>query len=283
MRTRVIALLMLAFALTPGLVFAQNASVQFNRWDAQITTQSNSDQLQIAETQEVQVMAGTVSHGTRYWTDPVQVQSVYMVTSGSSNPQQLAQGSANQPGSYSITQSGNQTQLQYTLPTPVKAGNTFTVQINYTATSPTTGMVDWKIIPADHSFPVNSSTVTIHFPDGQVPDSSLIANGSPNANVQVSGNDVIIQSRGPIPAQQAFGIQVPFGTGVSAAAGNPNTNPNNNPANNSGAIPPQNQPDNGTAIQMPGLGTILLILCVVGVLLLVGGGALLRSLLGGFL
>src|SRR5947209_1405962 len=119
MRTRIIALLVLALALTPALVSAQTAGVTFNRWDAQITARANSNQLQIAETQEVQVTAGTVSKGSRYWTDPVQIQSVYLVMSGSSNPQNLTQGNGTQPGSYSISQSNNQTQLQYALPTPV--------------------------------------------------------------------------------------------------------------------------------------------------------------------
>src|SRR5579871_2766934 len=149
MRTRLIAIILLALGLTPAMVFAQNANVTFNRWDAQITVQSNSSQMQVAESQEVQVTSGTVSRGNRYWTDPVQVQSVYLVTGNNTQPQTLTQGDGTHPGSYSVSQSNNQTQLQYTLPTPVNSGSTFTVQINYTATSPTAGMVDWKVVPAD--------------------------------------------------------------------------------------------------------------------------------------
>ncbi len=142
-------------------------------------------------------------------------------------------------------------------------------------------MVDWKIVPAEHNFTVKSSTVRITFPSGQAPDPSLARASQSNANVQVNGNELIITSAGPIAPQQAFSIQVPFGAGVGAAGNSDNSgqaNPNGNPA-----LPPQNQPDNGTQIQLPGLGTILLIVCVVGFLLLVGGGSLLRSLLGGFL
>jgi hypothetical protein len=281
MRARIIALLVFAFALTPGLVFAQNASVEFNRWDAQITPSANSSQMQVAELQEVHVTNGTVSHGQRFWTSPVQLQNVYLISGNDSTPRQLTQGSSNQPGSYKLTQSGNQTTLDYTLPAAVSAGSTFTVQINYTATSPTTGMVDWKIVPAEHNFTVKSSTVRITFPSGQAPDPSLVRASQSTANVQMNGNEMIITSAGPIAPQQAFSIQVPFGAGVGAAGNSDNsgqTNPNGNPA-----LPPQNQPDNGTQIQLPGIGTILLIVCIVGLLLLFGGGSLLRSLLGGFL
>ena len=279
MRLRPILLLLAILLLAaPITVSAQsNANVEWNRWDAQIAVPSNnSDQLQISETQEVHILDGSIRQGTRFWTSPVQVQAVYLVLNNDSSPVQLQQGSSSQPGTYNVSQSSGRTTLTYYLPTSQQAGNTFTVQINYTATSPTSGMVDWKVVPAEHAFNVRSSTVHIRFPDGSAPDPSLVRVSNGQGTASVNGSEVVIQSSGAIAAQQPFAIQVPFGPGVGAAgnSGN-NNNPNINPNNNTGNVPIQPNPgDSSQAIQLPGMGTILLILCVVGFLLLVGGGTL---------
>ncbi len=279
MRSRLMLLLLAVLLLTPGLVFAQNVSVQWNRWDDQITVQQDNS-LQIAETQEVQVLNGPVRQGSRYWTDPVQLQAVYLIL-GNNQPQTLTQGNGNQPGTYTLTQNGGQTTLTYYLTTPQNSGSTFTVQINYTATSPTSGMVDWNVIPSDHAFPIQSSTVRITFPNGQAPDSSLVRVAQGNGTATVNGNQVTIQSQGSIPPQQAFAIQIPYGAGVGAAGNTGNTG-NTGGENNPGVVPPQQgNPGGVSTIQLPGCGTLLIILCIVGFILLVAGGGLLRGLLGG--
>ena len=106
MRLRPILLLLaLVLLAAPFTVSAQsNASVVWNRWDAQIATQSNSDQLQIAETQEINIQNGTIRQGTRYWTSQVQVQAVYVILNNDSSPVQLQQSSNGQPGTYNFSQ-----------------------------------------------------------------------------------------------------------------------------------------------------------------------------------
>jgi hypothetical protein len=279
MKGKLIAILLLVFGLTPALVFAQGIGVQWNRWDAQITVPASGSQMQVAETQDIQVTGGTVSHGTRSWTSPVQVQSVYLVVGNDSTPRQLTQDNSNQPNTYSLGQTNSGTTLEYTLPTPQTSGNSYVVQINYTTAIPANGLVDWKVVPADHDFPVQSSTVTIHFPAGQAPDSSLVRVTQGNATARINGNDVIIQSQGTIPAQQAFAVQVPFGAGVGAAGQPSGSGSGVNPVNP--VNPATGQPSDTGGIQLPGIGTILLLVCVVGFLLLWGGGSLLRRLLGG--
>src|SRR4051812_5378737 len=108
MRARLIALLVLVFALTPGWVFAQSTSVEFNRWDAQITPSANSSQMQVAEVEEIHVTNGTLHFGERSWTSPVQIQTVYLVSGNNTAPVELNAGSNNQPGTYVVNQSGNQ-------------------------------------------------------------------------------------------------------------------------------------------------------------------------------
>jgi len=272
----VMGLITALFAL-PITASAQSPVVEWTRWDAQITAQGNN-QMTVVETQEVAVTGGTVSKSTRYWTSPVNVQQVYVMMGNDPNPRQLTPNSSGQPGTYMVTNNSGNPTLQYFLYTPQNQGSSFIVQIAYTAQSPTSGMVDWKVIPADHPFPVRSSTVTLHFPSGQAPDPSLVRT-SANANVRASGNDIVIQSTGTIPAQQAFSLQVPFGAGVGAAGGNTG-------GSNNAPISPNTDPsgsENIPTINLPGGGTLLLLLCGLGLLLMFGGGSLLRSLIGGLL
>lgn len=101
-----IALLALAF---PVAVYAQsNINLEWNRWDAQISAQSGSDRLQISETQEVHILSGSIRQGTRFWTTPVQVQAVYIISSGNGNPTALQANNSGQSGTYNVSQgSGN--------------------------------------------------------------------------------------------------------------------------------------------------------------------------------
>src|SRR5215467_5353898 len=125
MRRVTIALLFLALGLGSRPAFAQGGSIEFNRWDAQITATSNSDQMQVSEVQEIHVTGGKISQGSRFWTTPIQLQNVFFVAGNNGQPQELTQGSNNQPGTYTLKQSGNQTTVDYVLPTAQASGSTF--------------------------------------------------------------------------------------------------------------------------------------------------------------
>jgi hypothetical protein len=281
--TLVVLCLAVLLAL-PGLAFAQSTSVVWNRWDDQITVQSNN-QMQIAETQEVAVSSGSVRQGTRYWTQPVQLQQVYVIQGSDQTPQALTANSSGQPGTYTFSNDSNgNPSLTYILPTTVNAGSSFIVQINYSATSQTTGMVDWRVIPSDHGADIRSSTITINFPSGQAPDPSLVRVTNGNASASVNGNTVVIKSQGTIPAQQELSIQVPFGAGVGAAnnSNTGNTGVTGSTSGNSVNNVPAST-DTSSPISLPSGSTLLLLICGGGLILLLGGGTLLRGLLGGVL
>src|SRR5262249_25272182 len=133
MRLRPILWLLVLLLAIPLSVSAQaSPNVEWNRWDAQIAVQPNGDQLQIAETQEVHIIDGTIRQGARFWTNPVQIQAVYVVLNNGQNPTQLQSNSSGQPGTYTVKQEADRTTLTYNLPKTLQAGGTFTVQINYT-------------------------------------------------------------------------------------------------------------------------------------------------------
>src|SRR5258706_578662 len=141
MRVKLVALVVLALLLVPGIAYAQSPAVEWTRWDALINV-IGENQLQVAETQEIRVTSGSIHHGKRSWTDQVQVQNVYLIPAGSSTPQQLTAGNGTSPNTYRVSQSGGKTLLDYELPNQTAAGNRPVVQIHYYATSPTTGGAD---------------------------------------------------------------------------------------------------------------------------------------------
>jgi len=246
-----------------GGVAAQTPSVEWQAWNAQITAHANSSQLDVAETQIIMVRGGPLHSGIRDYSQPVQIQNVFFALNGQ-QPQELPVGSG--PGTYQVSNANGGVTLQYQLPNPANTGDTFAVQINYVATEPTPGVIDWFVVPGDHVATVDSSTLTINFPDGQAPDPSFVRMTEGNGTVSVQGNSIVIQSQGAIPANQAFGVQLPYGANVGTG-GNP-----------SQPVPAQPAPNNDTGL---GISGILGLLCIVGLLVLFGGGNLLRNLLGG--
>jgi len=253
---------------TVGGVAAQGPSVEWEAWNAQITAHANNSQLDVAETQVINVLDGSLSQGERDYTQPVDIQAVYLAMNGG-QPRELTQGSG--AGTYQVSGTSGDVVLQYELPTTAEAGDTFAVQINYSVPEPTAGLIDWFAVPGDHGAPVQSSTITINFPDGGAPDASLVRFTEGNGTVSTSGNSIVIQSQGAIPANQAFGVQLPYGAGVGAPG---NSGTSNNPV--------QTVPTGGTNTDSSGgLGSIIALLCILGIVILFGGGSLLRSLLGG--
>jgi hypothetical protein len=263
----IVVLLALSLALV-SLVAAQSPSVEWTSWNAQITAHANGAPLDIAETQIIKVTDGQLHSGERDYSQQVSIQSVYLAMNGG-QPQQLQQGSG--PNTYQVSQSSTDVVLDYQLPVAANAGDSFVVQINYTVNPPASGLIDWFVVPGSHGAPVNSSKVTLNFPDGQAPDPSFVRVPQGSGTVTASGSSIVIQSQGALAANQAFEIQVPFGVGVGdpGSSGGVNTNP------------VQSAPSGTSNDTGGGIGSILSIVCVIGLLILVGGGGLLRNLLGG--
>ncbi len=276
-----LSFLLLAFSLTfVSSAFAQSPSVEWTAWNAQITAHSGSVPLDIAETQIIKVTGGTLHGGSRNFSQPVNVQSVYLATNGG-QPTQLTQGTS--PGNYSVSNSNGDVVVDYELPQAANAGDSFAVQINYTVNPVTAGLIDWNVVPGTHPGQVKSSKVTINFPDGQAPSADFVRVPQGSGTVTASGSSIVVQSQGVIPANQPFEIQVPYGANVGQPANSGNSAPvQNAPVQNA---PVQNAPSNGTSNDSGGglLSGILPILCIVGLLVIFGGSSLLRGLLGGFL
>ncbi|HLY28641.1 MAG TPA: hypothetical protein VKQ72_20005 [Aggregatilineales bacterium] len=274
-------------AVLPGLVSAQSPTFEWVAWDAQITAHANSSQLDIVETQQIKVTGGTLHTGQRFYSDPVNIQSISVAANGK-QAQQLTQGTG--AGQYQIsTDTTGNIVLNYTLPTAANAGDSFVVQINFNVAQSTQGMVDWAVVPGTHSVPITSSTATINFPDGQMPDTSMVHVVQGNGTVTTTANSIIIKSQGAIPANQPFEIQVPVTAAAGNAGGNPvQPAPNGNPVSPLNPAPNQNpvpaNPVPGFDLSQIPLSLICLGACILGVVVvlffLFGGARLLRGLGG---
>ncbi len=277
-----IGFMILALSLSMiSTALAQSPSVEWSAWNAQITAHPGSAPLDIAETQIIKVTGGTLHGGTRNFSQPVNIQSVYLALNGS-QPTQLSQGSS--PGSYSVSSANGDVVVNYELPRAANVGDSFAVQINYTVNPTTAGLIDWNVVPGTHPGPVNSSKVTINFPDGQAPSADFVRVPQGSGTVTASGSSIVVQSQGVIPANQPFEIQLPYGANVGQPANGNSAPVQNAPVQNA---PIQNAPASGatgTSNDSGGiLGSLLPILCIIGLLVIFGGSSLLRGLLGGVL
>lgn len=264
--------LVFALLLIPAAAQAQNIDFKWKRWDSFIDVQPANNALSITETQEFVIFEGPVRFGSRTWTQPVEIQAVYIVVpEDTHSPTELTYADSEEPGTYFVSQTDDETELKYYLPRAVNGGESFIAQINYTAPLATAGLVDWKVIPGEHAAPIDSSTVTINFPSGGAPGKELVRIASGSGDVEQNGNSFIIRSQGPIAENQIFAIQAPFGEGVGAAGAPAGGAPPENPAPREA---PQ-KPSGGIQIS----NTCLLgLVCGVMLLLLLGGGGLLRNL-----
>lgn len=284
MKNKLGILLLLTALVWTSTAAAQAIDAEWLRWDTTLTFQGEREQVEVSEVQEFNILQGPVRRGVRAWEDPVEILNVFIVAPGQ-RPVQLERGSGEQPGSYTVERNASESVLTYYLPAPAQSGDTFVVQINYVTEANAQGLLDWHIIPGDHGFPIQSSTTVLNFVDVPPPDASLVRVIAGDASVSASNNQIVLQA-GPLSPDEALQIQVPYGAGVGTAGGSssqPVQPVATVPSGGVRTVPAQPQEpasDNLLGIDM---STVLLVLCGIGLLVIFGGGSLLRSLLGGFL
>lgn len=279
MRIRLFCFLFLLTLLIPFSASAQSVEFYWESWDAVINISEADQSMTIAEAQTFVIESGSVARGSRSWVEPVEIDTVYVTTPEGDLVELTRANSGERAGTYTVTRSGDETLLRYFFPSPVSGGDTFLLQINYTTPLLTENLVDWDVIPLEHGAPVNRSSVQFNFIDTDPPSEGLIRVVSNNGTVSVSDRSVTIQSNGALDADEAFYIQMPFGVGVAGGVAVQPTAIRANPT----AVRTQPQPDAEQDVFGIDLGSILPILCIIGVLVLLGGRGLLGSLLGGFL
>ena len=72
------------------------------------------------------------------------------------------------------------------------------------------GQLDWFAIGADHSFPIQSATVTVHLPDEAIPREGIdpIASYGPPTTVARNGSDVVFSVARPLQAGEGLEVRI---------------------------------------------------------------------------
>jgi hypothetical protein len=214
------AIIIVALSTLPVAAFAQSNAIEWTRWDAAIEVQQNGT-LKINEVQRIRVLSGSVGALTRFWAQPVTVDGVKVLYSGQIAAKSLRNSSSGDPDTYAVTSSGGQTSVRYVLTERQGANSAFDVQIDYRTTRTSTTAVNWVVIPEERPGDVLNSKVVLNFV-GSAPDPAQISVTAGNARVSTSNGSIVLDSRGSIPANSTFAIDIPIrAAGSSNVAATP--------------------------------------------------------------
>lgn len=271
------------FCFSIAAVSAQDSApivFHWESWDTTINVSASDQWLAITEAQRFAIESGSVRRGSRSWFDPVTVGGVTLTTPEGEQVELTAASDGEAANTYTIEKSDDETTLRYYFPTPVAAGDSFLVQINYTVPVTTRNLVDWYAVPDTHGAPINASTVQVNFIDTDPPDSGLIRVLSDNGTTTVRDRKVTIRASGALEPDEPLYIQMPFGTGVSASLGAESSGgvvaaPTSSSATSYRPAPQTNAQDELS------LDNLVPFLCIFGVIVLIAASGWLNRIFGG--
>ena len=173
-RTLLIGLLLGVALLIVSPALAQDKTLNWHRWDADI--QINSDgTFDVQEVYEIEFVQGEFTFG--YRNIPIDqfshIDNV-VVREGSTV---YSESRSEQPNTFYVTQSGGEYVINWFYPPTRDASRTFIVE--YTVFD---GLIIdqevgdrffWKAVGPEHAFPIGSSTVTVHMPPGATVDTAI--------------------------------------------------------------------------------------------------------------
>lgn len=204
-----LALVLIAPASAPASVLALEKSVVWQRYDVDITVQSNGD-LKVVETQVIEFQGGLFTTGfaaiPKKNSDSITDISV-------SEPGQAYTPGASEYG-FAVTDQGSDTYVEWTF--PALANETRTFLLSYAVVGSIRQYADhdvlqYQAIPDQQEFPILSSTITVHLPPGGTP---LQDPDSVGARVKwetsLDSQTVTYTSEGAIQPYEGIGVGVIF-------------------------------------------------------------------------
>ncbi len=171
------------FALAVALLLIIGAGISqadeektffWNRMDVDIVVQENSD-LRIDETWEATFTSGTFQFA--YRDIPMDKLTGISDVSVSEQGRQYAQGSTQEPYTFTTSQTGRNFRIRFYF--PPTSDSTHTFKLSYTVSGALRyyeggDQVWWKAVFPDRTFPVNSAKVTVNLPPGAIVDNVAV-------------------------------------------------------------------------------------------------------------
>lgn len=203
-------------SMVAGLVEAQVKSLYWRRWDVsidQIDTANN--QFDVSEVHDIQFTSGQFRFGFRAIPTDRQLESLTNVRVWEGETP-LTQSCSEQAGTFCVSQEGSELQIVYYFLRPAQ-NEQRVFRIEYTVIGsllvyPDGDQLDWIAVAPDHSFPIQSATVTVRMPTGYEPRPGVdpvVSYGAPTS-VDVTGDLVTFQSTGTIQADEALRVRVQY-------------------------------------------------------------------------
>jgi uncharacterized membrane protein YgcG len=216
-------LLVLVLALG-GAARAQDKTLYWQRYDVDITVQTNGD-FRVVETQELVFTSGTFRYGERD-IEMTRLSGIGDVTVAEEGGPQYALSASGEPYTYNVWEEGGYTKIRYNFPPTSDARRT--IIISYTVSGalryyPDKGVdqLDWKAIPGGNPFPTQSSVITLHLPDGATFTNYGVYGAEAKAQFQPGQRDATIVLQGPIPANHEVEVVAEWQHGIVAGEPQP--------------------------------------------------------------
>jgi uncharacterized membrane protein YgcG len=217
------ALLILLLAAFPAAtVSAEDKTLYWQRWDVDITVQSNSD-LHIVEEHEIAFTSGQFSFGFRGI--PMDLLEGIGDVTVSESGVRFSQERGERPGTFYTRVEGGEFRIYYFFLDPPVERETRTVQFAYTVEGAVRfyeggDQVYWEAVAGDRGWPIDSSTVAVHLPAGAAPrpDVDPAASYGASTTVTVEGTTVWFRTAGRIDGDDPLQVRVQFPHGIVSGA-----------------------------------------------------------------
>ncbi len=213
--------LLLAFG---GLASAQSKTLYWQRYDPDITILKNGD-FRVEETQELVFTNGTFRFGQREI--PInRFSDLTDITVREENGPEYKYSEGDEPYTYRYFQDNGNLYIRYNFPPSTDTRRT--IVVGYTVVDglryyPENGVdqLYWKAIPAGNPFPTQSSTITLHLPEGATFTNYGVYGKEGAANFQPGQRDATIKMQGPIRSGEEVEVVAEWQHGVVAGQAQP--------------------------------------------------------------
>lgn len=210
-------LLLLLLLLIPTVAQAQSQSLYWKRYDVDITVLENGD-MRVEEQQTIVFTSGRFHYG--YRTIPLGKTDGIVDIELWEGSKQFSQSSFQNEYSFTVDREGDEIAVYWYFPYTSNSEHTYTFRYTVKGgvrifSEQEGDSVFWKAVPADHSFPIKNSRVTIHFPEG-VDFGDIVSFGTPT-EYSTESNTVTFVATQELPAGQEMEVGVAFQHGLVSA------------------------------------------------------------------
>ncbi len=206
-------LLTALWTVTPAQ--AQARSLYWRRWDVSIdSVNTRENRFAVAEVHDIQFTSGQFRFGFRAIPlDRVEDLTNFRVWEGET---ELVRNCSEQPGTFCVTQTGGEAQIVYYFLRPAQdERRVFTIEYEVVGglrSYEGGDQLDWFAVAPDHSFPIESATVTVRMPEGFAPREGVdpvVSYGAPTT-VTVQGDVVTYTATRRISASEGLEIRIQY-------------------------------------------------------------------------